>query len=149
MFSLIPYSWRRGNIARKDDFFGIDRFFEDFFKDPFFNRLSAMTTPIRTDIKETDEKYIIEAELPGVKKEDIIIELKDNVLTLGVDVKNEAKKEDNGYICKERHSGSYRRSFHVENIKNEDVKAGYKDGLLTITLPKDKKEDKSRRIKIE
>ncbi|NLM74767.1 MAG: Hsp20/alpha crystallin family protein [Clostridiaceae bacterium] len=149
MFSLVPHSWRRGILSRKDDFFGIDRFFEDFFRDPFFSRWSAMTSPIRTDVRETEKEYIIEAEMPGVKKEDIIIDLKDNELTLGVDVKNETNKEDNGYICRERHLGSYRRSFHVGNIDNENVKASYKDGLLTVILPKDNRQDKGRRIKID
>jgi len=149
MFSLIPYSWRRGNLSRRDDFFGIDRFFEDFFKDPFFTRWSALTSPIRTDVRETDKEYIIEAEMPGVRKEDIIIEIKDNMLTLGVDVKNATDREDDGYICRERHMGSYRRSFHIDNIDHENVKANYKDGLLTIILPKEKREERGKRIKID
>ncbi len=149
MFSLVPYPWRKRNITRRDDIFGIDRFFEDFFRDPFFSRWSAMTNPIRADVKETDKQYIIEAELPGVNKEDIIIDLQDNVLTLGVDMEDETSEEDDGYIYKERRSGSYRRSFTVENIKNEDVKANYKNGLLTVILPKAKPEKRSKRIEIE
>ncbi|NLL66268.1 MAG: Hsp20/alpha crystallin family protein [Clostridiaceae bacterium] len=149
MFNLIPYSRKNGDITRKDDWFGIDRFFDDFFRDPFFTRVSAMTTPIRADVKETEKEYIVEAELPGVNKEDIIIDLHDDVLTLGVDTKTEKNEENDGYIYRERQRGSYRRSFNVHNIKNEDVKASYKDGILTINLPKAEGEKKTRKINIE
>lgn len=149
MFGLVPYSWRKRNIARRDDIFGIDRFFEDFFRDPFFERWSLMANPIRADVKETDTQYIIEAELPGVKKEDIFIDLQGNVLTLGVDMKQETNEEDDGYIYKERRSGSFRRSFNVENIREEDIKANYKNGLLTVILPKVEPDKRSKRIEIE
>jgi HSP20 family protein len=149
MFNLMPYSRRNDNISRKDDWFGLDRFFDDFFKDPFFARVSAVTAPIRADVKETDKEYIVEAELAGVNKDDILIDLRDDILTLGVDVKNETNKEDDGYIYRERQSGSYRRSFHVQNIKNEDVKASFKDGLLVITLPKAEPGSRTKQIQIE
>lgn len=148
MFGLVPYS-RKNGISRKDDWFGIDRFFDDFFKDPFFAKVSAVTTPIRADVKETEKEYVVEAEFAGVNKEDIIIDLKDDVLTLGVDVKNETEEDDNGYIYRERQSGSYRRSFNVQNIKNEEVKASFKDGLLVINLPKAEPESRSKKIQIE
>ena len=102
MFSLIPFSRRNGNIARKDDWFGLDRFFDEFFRDPFFARVSSMTAPIRADVRETDKEYVVEAEMPGLKKEDIIIDLNNDVLTLGVDVKQERDENEDGYIYKER-----------------------------------------------
>lgn len=149
MFGLIPYSRKNGNIARKDDWFGLDRFFDDFFRDPFFARVSSWTAPIRADVKETDKEYVVEAEMPGVNKEDIIIDLNNDMLTLGVDIKQERNENEEGYIYKERRSGSFRRSFAVPNIKNEDVKASYKDGLLTIILPKAEPDKKARKIVIE
>lgn len=148
MFGLIPYS-RKNGISRKDDWFGIDRFFDEFFRDPFFARVSSWTSPIRADVKETDKEFIIEAEIPGVKKEDIIIDLNNDVLTLGVDVKEERDESEDGYIYKERRSGSFRRSFSVPDIRNEDVKASYKDGLLTVILPKAEPGKRTRRIAIE
>lgn len=150
MFSLIPYSWRNGGLARRDNWFDmIDKAFDDFFRDPFFSRMSAITSPFRANVKETDKEYIVEAELPGVNKEDIIVDLNDDILTIGADVKNETREEDNGYIYRERHSGSFRRSFQLYDVKNEDVKASYKDGLLTVTLPKANPGKRERRIKIE
>ncbi len=149
MFGMIPYSKRNGGVSRKDDLFGIDRFFEDFLRDPFFTRVSAMTTPIRADVKETEKEYIVEAELPGVSKDDIIIDIHDDVLTLGVDIKQETNQEEDGYIYRERQSGSYRRSFNVKNIKNDEVKASYKDGVLSVILPKADPGLQSRKIEIE
>ncbi len=149
MFNIIPYSRKNGGITRKDDWFGIDRFFDDFFRDPFFAKVSSMTTPIRADVRETETEYIVEAELPGVNKEDIVIDLHDDVLTLGVDIKQEKNEENDGYIYKERHRGSYRRSFNVYNIDNEKVKATYKNGILTVNLPKAEEEKKARKINIE
>jgi len=150
MFNLIPYPWRNGRIARKDNWFDmVDRAFEDFFRDPFFTRMSAIASPFRANVKETDKEYIVEAELPGVNKEDIIVDLNDDILTIGVDVKKETREEDNGYIYRERHDGSFRRSFQVYGIKNEDVTASYKKGLLIVTLPKANPGKRERRIKIE
>lgn len=149
MFNLVPYSRRNNGAARRDDIFGIDKFFDDFFRDPFFAKVSSMTTPIRADVKETDTEYVVEAEMPGVRKEDILIDLHDDVLTLGVDTKEEKNEEKEGYIYRERSSGSCRRSFHVQNIKNDDVKASYKDGILTVILPKSSQEKTQRRIEIE
>lgn len=149
MFSLIPFSRRGSDVSRRDDFFGIDQFFNDFFRDPFFSRLSSMASPIRADVKENDHEYIIEAEMPGVRKEDISIEISDDVLTLGVDTRREVNEESEGYIYRERSTGSYKRSFHIENIKNDAVKASYKDGILTIVLPKDEKAKGAKRIQID
>jgi len=153
MFGLVPYSRRNSGISRKDDWFDFidrfDRFFDAFFRDPFFAKVSSLTTPIRADVRETDKEYIVEAEMPGLKKEDIMIDLNDDVLTIGVDMKEEKKEDNDGYIYRERRSGSFRRSFSVPDIRNEDVKASYKDGILTIVLPKAEPGKKTRRIEIE
>lgn len=149
MFNLVPYSRRNGNVSRKDDWFGVDRFFDEFFKDPFFAKVSSLTTPVRADVKETDKEFIVEAEMPGINKEDIVIDLHDDVLTIGAEIKKEVNEEDKGYIYKERQSGSFRRSFRVDNIKNEEVKATYKDGILTVVLPKGEEPKKPQKINIE
>jgi len=149
MFGLIPFSRRNSDISRKDDFFGIDRFFNEFFRDPFFTRFAPFASPIRADVRETDREYIVEAEIPGVRKEDITIEVSDDVLTLGVDTRKEVNEESEGYIYRERSTGSFKRSFHIQNIKQDQIKASYKDGILTIVLPKDEKARGARKISID
>lgn len=78
----------------------------------------------------------MEAELPGVDKENIRLELKDDILTIGVDQNEQFEEERENYIRKERRVCSMSRSFQLPNVKNEDVSASFKNGILTITLPK-------------
>ncbi len=149
MFSLIPSSRRNGITRRSDWTTGVDRFFDEFFRDPFFDKVSSISTPIKADVRETENEYVVEAEMPGVNKEDIMIDLQDNVLTLGVDLDEEKDGENDGYIYKERQQSSCRRSFNVQNIDSDNIKASYKDGILSITLPKAEPEKKTRKIEIE
>jgi len=139
MFGLTPYNRRNNGISTKGDVWDVGRsIFEDFFDDSFFKETFLPTNEIRADIRENDKEYLMEMEIPGIKKEDIKIDLRDDVLTVSVD-RNEEKNEEKGnYIRKERRYGSVSRSFYVENIKAEDVKAKYTDGILTVALPKEK-----------
>ena len=81
MFGLVPFNRRNGLSARRD-LFNLDNFFDNFFSDSFAGFFTA-AHPIKADVKETDKEYIIEADMPGVKKEDIRFELENGVLTLG------------------------------------------------------------------
>lgn len=93
---------------------------------------------IRTDIREKDGAYILEAELPGFKKEDINIELNDNMLTISAEqnFEHEEKDENCGYIMRERRTGSFRRSYDTTGIDTENLKAAFENGVLTLTMPK-------------
>ncbi len=149
MFGLTPYNRRNSEGLKRSDFWG----FRDLV-DRFFNEMPLSIFPdynfIRADIRETEDSYIIDAELPGVKKEEIKIELKDDILTISAERKEHIKEERDNYIRQERHYGSYSRSFYVENVRHEDVKARYDNGVLTITLPKNVKgKVRGRRIDIE
>jgi len=92
------------------------------------------------DIKETDDKYLIEAELPGIKKEDVHIEVKDGVLTLRGERKHEEEKSEGNYTRIERAYGQFQRSFTLPvNVEEDKISASYKDGVLAIELPKGEK----------
>jgi HSP20 family protein len=91
---------------------------------------------MKVDIKETDKEYIVEAEIPGVDKKDIQLELHDDLLTIQVQRNEQLDVENNNYIRKERRTSSMSRSFYVENVKQEDVTAKYENGILSIVLPK-------------
>lgn len=97
------------------------------------------------DIRETPESVLIKAELPGVKKEDIKIKFNDNILTIQAERSKEEKEEGVNYVRTERSYGSFSRSFTVDvPVKHGEIKAGYQEGVLEITLPKEeavKKED--------
>ena len=136
MFGLTPYNRRANEIARREDPFEIGSMFDEFFREPFMPALFSASNPIKTDIRENEKEYVVEAEIPGAKKEDIKLELRDDVLTISVEHKDEVNEERNNYIRKERRYGSYSRSFQVQNVCNEDVTAKYENGILAVTLPK-------------
>jgi Molecular chaperone (small heat shock protein) len=136
MFGLTPYR-RNNGINNRDGFNDFERVFDDFFSDTF--NLPAYfydARQMKVDIKEEDKEYIVEAELPGVNKEDIKIDLRDNQLTIMVQRDEQVNSEKENYIHKERRTSSISRSFYIENVKNEDVNAKFENGLLSIKLPK-------------
>jgi HSP20 family protein len=89
------------------------------------------------DIVESDQAVIVTAEFPGMSKEDIGIVIQDNVLTLKGEKKQDSGQKDKNYHRLERSYGSFERSFSLPvTIKNDKIKANFKDGILTIRLPK-------------
>ena len=144
MFELTPFI--RGNryLTAYDPF----KEMEEIEKRFFGRQLPAF----KTDIRETDKAYILEADLPGFKKEDIKAEIKNGLLTISAthSSENENKDEGNNYIRRERSYGSYTRSFDLEGIRAEEITASYKDGVLSLTLPKEEmKVDTARRLEIQ
>ena len=119
-----------------------DHFFDDMFSDPFFRTGSGMQMPsMRTDVKEKDGMYTLEMDLPGYDKADIKAELNNGYLTISAskDTGDQEKKdEESGYVHRERYTGSCSRSFYVgDSVKEEDIRAGYNNGILTLSFPKE------------
>jgi HSP20 family protein len=133
MFNLVPFSRRNPELTKRDDFWGFDKFFDDFFNDSFFG---IATSPVRADVRETENEWLIDAELPGVDKNDIHVDLNDGYLTISVERSNEVNEEKENYIRRERAYGSYKRCFYVDDVKEDEIKASYKDGILPLTVPK-------------
>ena len=115
--------------------------FDEMFNDPFFTR--GENKLMRTDIKEKKDHYELEIDLPGYEKEDIKIELSEGYLTVHASRNKTIDDEkDSKYVHKERYVGSSSRSFYVgDNIKEEDIKASFKNGTLKLILPKQKQEE--------
>ncbi len=133
---LMPMLW-----SNNDVFDAMDDFFNDGFwgyNAPAARNLEKGAGLMKTDVIEKEDSYQLEAELPGFNKEDISIDLKNDTLTISASHnENKDEKDDNGrYIRRERRSSSYQRSFHVEGLKPEDIIAQYKNGVLTVHLPK-------------
>jgi HSP20 family protein len=111
--------------------------------------LSTRTWAPPVDIYETENDIVLKAELPGVDPKDVEVRVEDSTLYLKGERKFEKEVEDENYHRVERSYGSFARSFSLPNsINAEKVKAEYKDGLLTLTLPK-REEAKPRTIKID
>lgn len=121
----------------------VDDMFDDFFGAPFAEKTPAITTrAMSTDITESADSYQIEMDLPGFAKEDVNAELKDGYLTVSAErsQNNEDKNEDGKIIRRERYQGMCRRSFYVgDAVNEEDIRAKFKDGVLTLSVPKKEK----------
>ena len=123
-------------------------FFEDFSRNLFNDFKSNL---IKTDIHETDNEYIVEAELPGIPKENIQITYEDGVLTIRGQQQTDTVDEDKKgkLIRSERSLTSVRRQYLLENVKEDEIKASYSDGILKVTLPKDSNKEIKKSIPIE
>ncbi|NLK93673.1 MAG: Hsp20/alpha crystallin family protein [Clostridiales bacterium] len=143
MFGLVPLSNK--NVRKAGDTF--NDLFADFVSNDFFNSFENYGG-FKADIKETKDGYLVDAELPGVDKKDISIEYKNNILTISAKKSEEKNEKNEDYIRKERVYGDFKRSFNVENVKEELIKAKFENGVLNIELPKEDKNDESYKIKI-
>lgn len=149
MFGLIPYR-RSSGLRKRDSIWDIGSMVEDFFNDSLIPTFLTPVNPMRADVKETENEYIVDVEIPGVDKEDIKLDIKDDVLSICVERNEELKEERKDYIRRERRYDVCSRSFYVPDIRHEDVKAKYDNGILTVTLPKaDEIKSKKRKIDIE
>lgn len=122
----------------QNPFAAIDRVFDDVFRDvaPSFNA-SFNPYSMRVNIAEDEKNIYIEAELAGLKKEDVKISVEDNVLTIRGERKQETEEKKKNYHRVERVFGSFSRAFTLgENIDKENIEAKYEDGVLHLTLPK-------------
>lgn len=119
--------------------------------DPFDN-LFLDTSDFSVDIKEKDDAYTLEADLPGLTKEDIELHYHDNILSINAhqESSKEEKDEESNYIRRERSTRSYSRQFLLKNIDEEAVDASFENGVLTVHLPKKEKEEpKAKQIEIK
>ena len=108
----------------------------EMFADPFFTEHESKI--MKTDIKEKTDKYLIDIELPGYQKENIKIDVEDGYLTVHAEINSDnEEKEEGKFVRRERYVGSCSRSFYVGNeVKSEDIKASFKNGILKIEVPK-------------
>lgn len=155
MADLIRTGERGGNGAR--GLTGWDPF-SDF--DELFDRMlsgrralsreanGAALAPLM-DVKETDNEYVVTAELPGLKKDDIDVTVQDGVLTINAETRQEHKDEQAGRVIRqERRYGRFVRSMRLGQIDEQQIRASYKDGVLELVLPK-AAEAKPRRIDVD
>ena len=130
-----------------------DDFMEDAFKSPIFGKREKNL--MKTDIRENDNGYELDMDLPGFKKDEITVNLRDGYVTISAErgmERNEKDEKTGKFVRQERYSGSCQRSFHVgEDVKQEDMKARFEDGILHLEFPKasPKQVEESHRILIE
>ena len=124
-----------------------ENLFDEFFTDPFammdrsvnnFLYGKHASREMKTDVRENDNGYELDIDLPGFKKEDVNVDLSNGYLTIqaskGLD--KDQQDENGRYIRRERYAGSMSRSFYVGDVKPEDVTARFEDGILRLSMPK-------------
>ncbi len=124
--------------------------FNDLFDENFsFFQIKNDLFNLRTNIKELEKSYLFEINVAGVEKEDINISVENNYLTVSVD-ENEKKEENtNNYLRKEIVYKSCKRKYYIGNIKEEQIHATLKDGILVINVPKEEINNKTNKIEIK
>ena len=125
--------------------------FDEFFNDPFALMTSGRDplygkhgkNLMKTDVRETEDTYEVDIDLPGFKKDEITVDLKEGYLTIqaakGLDKDEQDKKGK--YIRQERYAGAMSRSFYVGDVESKDVSAKYEDGILKLSVPKQAKKE--------
>ena len=129
MFGLVPFE-STGN--------SIFNYFDNMEKNLFGNLYSSSPN-FRTDIIDKGDRFILTADMPGYEKEDISIDVSDDMLTIKAEKNEENTHEDDEkheYVRKERRMGMLCRSFNVANIDTDEIMAEYRNGVLELTLPK-------------
>ena len=140
MFSIIPYRTNRNMVQRPARGFFED-FDNDFFRSFFENGFGGMLRADRSmkvDVRDEGDRFVLEADLPGVAKDNLKVEVNDGVLTIAAEYTQEKdeKDEENRYVYRERRSGSMSRAFNVEGIREDEIRAEFRDGVLKLELPK-------------
>ena len=129
MYTMLPFT------HMSDSFSDL---FDEMERSMFPARQQGRLPAFRTDIRDQGDHYLLEADLPGFQKEDIDLHLEDGVLTITAkhDETKDSRDQGGKYVCRERRTGSYARSFDVSGIREDGIGASYENGVLKLTLPK-------------
>ena len=148
MTGIMPFNRRNSNIANAgfEDFYNM---FDNFFGDRWIQGRNTDRDIFKIDVKEAENKYTVEAELPGVKKEEINLNAADKMLSISVIREENADEERENFIHRERRSSSMSRSVRLANANLGDIKAKLDNGVLTVIVPKQDLKSENRKIEIE
>ncbi|KJD35122.1 heat-shock protein [Tamlana sedimentorum] len=149
---------KNGSLTKKDNmsnFPSLSSWFNDFgfneFPSLFSTNFNTGITLPKVNIKDEADAFIVEMAVPGLKKQDFNINLDNNTLAISTELKDENETEKDNYTRREFGYSSFKRSFVLpDSVDNDNIKANYNDGILTVTLPKreEAKQKPARNIKI-
>ena len=149
MAGLVPFNKKNKEISTNTDFEDFYNVLDDYFSNdwPFKRTLTHDT--FKVDVEDNGNEYLIEAEVPGIDKKDINVELNDGKLMISItrDENSESKKKN--FIHRERRYSSMSRSIYLEDAKPDGIKAKLENGLLKVVVPKEEKPNNSITIDVE
>ena len=139
---MVPFNRRGGNLANSG--------FEDFYYllDDFFTPRSLDRSTFKIDVEDEGNQYVIAAELPGVKKEEIGLDLNDGRLTISVNHEENVEEKQKNYLHRERRATSMSRAILLADADINEIKAKLDNGILTVTVQKQDKQITSKKIEI-
>ncbi len=149
MFGLTPFN--RNEISRnnRSDYLDLFNLMDDFFSNSLPSSRLLKNDTFKIDVRDEDNSYVVEAELPGFTKEEINLDINEDYLSISAS-KTEKKDETNQrYIHRERKATSVKRSIYLKDISPDDINAKFENGLLIVNIPKYVNETKNRSIKID
>ncbi|HBH13664.1 MAG: Molecular chaperone (Small heat shock protein) [Clostridiales bacterium 38_11] len=147
MAGLVPFN-KRNNLRSR----GFENFYDvldDFFNDSWLTGKNASYGTFKVDVQESENEYSVDAELPGVVKEEIDVRLDDSRLCITVQRSEKNEEEQKNYIHKEIRSSAMERVLYLQDAKSDGIKAKLEKGILNIKVPKKDKDDRTIKIDIE
>jgi HSP20 family protein len=154
MLNLTPYT-RHSMKPFDEDFASMQRIFDNFFDSNFFpahrldNEMLTSMGSFKLDVREEDNAYLIDAELPGILKEYIDLNYQNEQLTISVKQSEEVDNSKDNYIHRERKFSAMQRSIYLKNVKSESISAKLENGILKINVPKSELSESKRSISID
>ncbi len=141
MYRIAPYKTRRNEVSN------LFNLFDDILSD--FPNDTGYKGTFNVDIQDNETNYVFEAELPGIAKDSVVVDYKNDRLVIQVNKEEEKEDQGKNYIRKERKSASMQRAFFLKNIDSKGITAKLDSGILTIEVPKIVEEDHSFRVDIQ
>lgn len=148
MAGLVPFNRRNADVL-STSFDNFQNMLDDFFTDGWPFRRSLTGDTFKLDVQDNKTEYLVEAELPGSKKEDISITLNEGRLNIAVNKEENIEEKDKNYIHRERRFTSMSRNIMLADADAAGIKAKLDNGVLTVTIPKKTKPDSQVVIDIE
>ena len=137
MFGLVPFDRKhRGLQSSQNSIFDINSVMENFFNDSVFPSFYCNSSQMKVDIRETDDAYWLDADLPGIAKDQVELEVDDDRLTIRVNQSEQKDEKTENYVRRERYQSTMSRSFGLSSVDRDSIKAEMKDGVLHVKLPK-------------
>jgi HSP20 family protein len=148
MANMVPGD-RRNRSLTTTGFEDLYNMLDDFFSDPWTAGGRASRNSFRVDVQAADKEYVVEAELPGVKKEEVRLDMNDGNLSITVQREDKVEDEGKNYIHRERRYASMSRTIYLGDAVYEGIHARLEGGVLHVTVPRQPQVENSRRIEIE
>lgn len=144
MFRIAPYN--QNLVKRNNEFDNMFTLMDNFFTDL---PSTEFVKGFKVDIQDNEDTYLLEADLPGFNKEDILVDYKQDNLIIQVESKKEEEEKTSNYIRKERSRQSMKRVFRIKDIQKEGITAKFEQGVLQIVVPKQEKIQEGFSIEIQ